>query len=436
MVATGQIKKVELSLSVGGLTDTVTVNAESPLVDVKQSARQTNIRAEQVELLPKGRDFTTLVTQAPGANQETKLGGLSIDGASAGENRYIIDGIETTDLRTGVSGKNLIADFVEEVQVKSSGYTAEFGGATGGVISALTKSGTNNWRGSLLFNYEGSKLARRQHADAAPEPDQLRHRRVRHLPEGRLHPSRAGRLAGRPNRGEPSVVLWRLHPGPDGQRSRRHASSSVNPNATAASVKQKLQVQYFTGNVSTQLSDNLRGRLAYNNSWSRTKGLLPALNGSDVPGVNYGKTSTFPNYTVSGNLDWTASPRLFFGVKGGYYMSDQHDTDVTEQVRYIWTTTSNVGLLDVPASLQHGTNFGSIPSNTKVTRDQRTRASFQADGTFYGNLARQPPGEVRRPGRSPRQRRAERRVEEPRDDPVERPAVHWRAGHARHLRLL
>ena len=165
------------------------------------------------------------------------------------------------------------------------------------------------------------------------------------------------------------------------------AGSSVNPNATVASVKQKLQVQYFTGNVSTQLSDKLRGRVAYNNSWSQTKGLLPALNGSDVPDVNYGKTSSFPNYTVSGNLDWTASPRLFFGVKGGYYMSDQHDTDVTEQVRYIWTTTSNVGLLDVPASLQHGTNFGSIPSNNKVTRDQRTRASFQADGTFYGNLA-------------------------------------------------
>ena len=68
-------------------------------MDVRQSARQTNIRAEQVELLPKGRDFTTLVTQAPGANNEAKLGGLSIDGASAGENRYIIDGIETTDAR-------------------------------------------------------------------------------------------------------------------------------------------------------------------------------------------------------------------------------------------------------------------------------------------------------------------------------------------------
>jgi hypothetical protein len=148
----GQIKKVDLTLAVATVAETVTVTAESPLVDVKQSARATSIRAEQVELLPKGRDFSTLVTQAPGANHEVRLGGISIDGASASENRYIIDGIETTDLQTGVSGQNLIADFVDEVQVKSSGYTAEFGGATGGVINVLTKSGTNEFRGSALFN--------------------------------------------------------------------------------------------------------------------------------------------------------------------------------------------------------------------------------------------------------------------------------------------
>jgi len=155
-VGLGQIKKVDFALPLAGVAETVTVTAETPLVDVRQSARQTNIRAEQVELLPHGRDFTTMVTQAPGANQEAKLGGISIDGASAGENRFIIDGIETTNLVSGLSGTNLIADFVEEVQVKSSGFSAEFGGALGGVISAVTKSGTNNWDGMALFNFQGS----------------------------------------------------------------------------------------------------------------------------------------------------------------------------------------------------------------------------------------------------------------------------------------
>src|SRR5215208_2278236 len=158
-VGLGQIKKVDVALGLQGVAESVQVTAESPLVDVRQSARQTNIAREQIELLPKGRDFTTLVTQAPGANNETKLGGISIDGASAGENRYVIDGIETTDLQNGTSGKNVIADFVEEVQVKSSGYTAEYGGATGGVINVITKSGTNNMHGNLLFNYQGDKLS-------------------------------------------------------------------------------------------------------------------------------------------------------------------------------------------------------------------------------------------------------------------------------------
>ncbi|MDP2053900.1 MAG: carboxypeptidase regulatory-like domain-containing protein, partial [Acidobacteriota bacterium] len=158
-VGLGQMKKVDFALPLAGVAETVTVTAQTPLVDVRSTSRQANIRAEQVELLPKGRDFTTMVTQAPGANQESKLGGISIDGASAGENRYIIDGIETTNLVSGTSGKRLISDFVEEVQVKSSGYTAEFGGATGGVINAMTKSGTNEMHGSGIFNYQSSSLA-------------------------------------------------------------------------------------------------------------------------------------------------------------------------------------------------------------------------------------------------------------------------------------
>ena len=97
-VGLGQIKKVDFSLPLSGVTETVQVTADDADRRRAQSARQTNIRAEQIELLPHGRDFTTMVTQAPGANQESKLGGISIDGASAGENRFIIDGIETTNL--------------------------------------------------------------------------------------------------------------------------------------------------------------------------------------------------------------------------------------------------------------------------------------------------------------------------------------------------
>ena len=134
------------------------------------------------------------------------------------------------------------------------------------------------------------------------------------------------------------------------------------------------------------MSDSLRGRVAFNNSWRQLKGLLPTLDATDPAGSDYDKTSTFPNYAVSANMDWVASPNLFFGIRGGYYMSDWHDANVTEVPRYNWTTTNNIGFLDVPASLQRATGFSSVLSNNKVVKDQQTRANFQADGTVYGKL--------------------------------------------------
>ncbi|PYR91754.1 MAG: hypothetical protein DMF84_15490 [Acidobacteria bacterium] len=158
-----QAREGALNLQLATVTEAVTVTAESPLVDVKTSAKSTNIRAEQVELLPHGRDYTSLLTQAPGVNNEFKSApagqaGIMIDGAAAAENRYVVDGIETTNIIGGLSGKNVLTDYVEEVQVKSTGYPAEYGGSTGGVINVLTKSGTNAFHGSALTFYQGSRV--------------------------------------------------------------------------------------------------------------------------------------------------------------------------------------------------------------------------------------------------------------------------------------
>jgi hypothetical protein len=379
----GQIKKVDFALPISGVTETVQVTAESPMIDVRQNTRSTNIRAEQVELLPHGRDFTTLVTQAPGANQETKLGGLSIDGASAGENRYIIDGIETTNLQSGTSGKNVIVDFIEEVQVKSSGYTAEFGGATGGVINAVTKSGTNDFHGSALYNFEGSSLegARRPtlrqnltNSDVAEYVSYPKDDRTRSEP---------GFALGGPIAKNRAWFFGAYQPAITSIGRTVNPSTAVNPSAGTFDQTQKETYHYITGNVTSQLSNSTRLRIAYNNSYRKLDGLLPALTGLDPAATNYTKASEFPNYSVSGNLDYVASSKLLFGIRGGYYMSDQHDSNVTEQPLVRWTNTNNINYLDVPVSLQRGTGFTSIPSNTKVTRDQQTRLYFQADSTIY-----------------------------------------------------
>ena len=93
----GQTKVLDVALGVSGLSETVQVTSEQPLIDVKSSQRAYSITADQFVKLPKGRDFSSVVTQAPGANFEAKSNGITIDGATAGENRFIVDGVETTN---------------------------------------------------------------------------------------------------------------------------------------------------------------------------------------------------------------------------------------------------------------------------------------------------------------------------------------------------
>ncbi|MGB2717940.1 MAG: carboxypeptidase regulatory-like domain-containing protein [Vicinamibacterales bacterium] len=388
VVGLGQIKKVDFSLSLQGVAETVQVTAESPLVDVKQSARQTNIRAEQVELLPHGRDFTTLVTQAPGANQESKLGGLSIDGASAGENRYIVDGIETTNLRNGLSGKDVIADFIEEVQVKSSGYTAEYGGATGGVINAITKSGTNNWHGSALMQFQGDSLEGSSRPSLRQKLTNAREAEYITYPEDTYTRLEPGFSVGGPLFRDRAWFFGGYQPALIETTRDVTTQSAGNPSANAVSSTQKEQIQYVTASQTAQLAEGLRSRVAFNNSWRKTKGILPSLTGSDPIGTNYAKTSEYPNWSLSGNVDWVVSPRLFFGVRGGWFVQDQHDSNVTELPRYVFSGTTNIGLPGVPADLQRVSGFSSFPATAfnKTERNQFSRGYFQADTTVYASL--------------------------------------------------
>ena len=412
----GQIKRVDLSLGVSGVAETVEVKAESPLVDVRQSARAVSIRDEQVELLPKGRDFSTLVTQAPGANYEQRLGGISIDGSSASENRYIIDGVETTDLQTGTSGKQLIADFVEEVQVKSSGYTAEFGGATGGVINVITKSGTNDFHGTGLLYYEGSGLSGGRYSFSSgtsigdfggstgqapqaaggrptlrlnPSTNALEYVEYPEDDNSRIEP---GFAIGGPLARDKAWFYAAYQP----TLMRWERTAATGGGTGTVTTEQKDTRQFFTANSTAQISDKLRTRVAFNNSHRKRDGLLASLDGTDAANTPYGLVRKYPNWSASGNADWVVSPKVYVGVRAGYYFSDIKDANFPTDPRYNFTPLGNVGLVGtngvaVPAAFQRGAGFSSIPAGaaTSYERDQQTRFSFQADSTWYADLGGQ-----------------------------------------------
>jgi hypothetical protein len=153
---------VNFELKPVGAGETVTVTgSDEPIVDVTSSKTATNISKEKIDILPKANlNFSSVIEVAPGARSEGRSGGFQIDGASGSENVFVIDGVEVTRIVGGTLGstKNIPVDFVQEVQIKSAGYEAEYGGATGGVINVVTRGGTNQFHGELRLEYTSDRF--------------------------------------------------------------------------------------------------------------------------------------------------------------------------------------------------------------------------------------------------------------------------------------
>ncbi len=97
----GKVLRIDFKLEVGGTTQTVEVISEAAIVDTSQSTVAANVSASSFDHLPKGRGFDSLIALAPGARYESKSGGYQVDGASASENIFVIDGMDLTNLYSG-----------------------------------------------------------------------------------------------------------------------------------------------------------------------------------------------------------------------------------------------------------------------------------------------------------------------------------------------
>ena len=143
-------------LTVGGQGVTVDVTADSTTtLDPTDTKIDTSITRKVIEDLPTGTNFTSLLKIAPNVRPEPLAAGFQIDGASGAENVFNIDGQEVTNFRTGQlnTANNLPFELVQEVQIKSTGYEAEWGGATGGVIQVITPAGNDQWRGNFGVSF-------------------------------------------------------------------------------------------------------------------------------------------------------------------------------------------------------------------------------------------------------------------------------------------
>ena len=154
---------VNILLEAGALSETVTVAAVSPIVRTETSEISTLINAKQVEQMPlNGRNVIQLVAMQPGVSSTLPstltvgLGNLTnvyVNGNRASQNNWMIDGADNNDAGSNLALINYVnVDTVQEVNILRSNYNAEFGRNAGGQVNVVTKSGTNQFRGSV-FEY-------------------------------------------------------------------------------------------------------------------------------------------------------------------------------------------------------------------------------------------------------------------------------------------
>lgn len=156
--------RLELRLS-SAIEDEVTVVAVSPTVDLSSTTTGQSFREDFFTQLPIGRTFTSVTFLTPGVTGGGYGSNPSVRGASAAENRYVIDGLDTTDTGFGTLGGDLAFQFIEEVEVKTGGYQAEYAGAPGGFVNVITKSGSNEFRGSVFGYYENDSFSSKSKAE-------------------------------------------------------------------------------------------------------------------------------------------------------------------------------------------------------------------------------------------------------------------------------
>ncbi len=137
----------------------VTVLAERPLIDPAQTEEGGSLSARTIARLPVERSYRSVITLIPQANVSYYGDGANIAGATGMENKYFIDGMEVTDPFRGLGGTNLPYNFIQEVQVRTGGYQAEYRSTLGGIVNVITWSGGNEFHGQAFGFFTNNRFS-------------------------------------------------------------------------------------------------------------------------------------------------------------------------------------------------------------------------------------------------------------------------------------
>jgi hypothetical protein len=387
----GRTLRVDAPMKVAGTEQTVLVTEAAPLIDTTNTTVANNITAEEFDRLPKARSFQSLALNSTSVNAGEIEGGIQVNGASGAENNFTIDGISTNSLIEGQSRQDAVFEILQEVQVKTGGISAEYGGALGGVISAVTKSGGNAFHGDVRYYLSGNKIS-------AVAPRRLL-----------LSPS-----------DDVSVRYWQ----DEKQKNDRHEAgyslggyfvknklyffSAASPrwirrsndylfgNGTeATTIDQKATQQMLFNKVSFDLGNKLRGSAHW--LWTPTKsdGSLPGYNG-ECPNCNTASLASqevrrnigyfAPQSNYGAQLDWMISPTALFSVRAGRFWDNYKDTGLPDITSVTYRTSATDLPFQIPQQFQGPINFTNTPRLDQTFFDIVTRTYVQADFSKLGRL--------------------------------------------------
>jgi Carboxypeptidase regulatory-like domain/TonB-dependent Receptor Plug Domain len=411
-VQLGKTSTVDFELPAGQVSESVTVTAGgSETIDLTSSKTATNITEKFMDNTPKGRTFNSILAAAPGVVYDTRagsaaggatgtsgnnpgggVGGYSVNGASGSENAFIIDGVEVSNVRNAALGREsaIPFEFVREVQVKSGGFEAEYGGATGGVVNVITKSGSDDFHGQVSLSFTNSLMnsAPRGFYQLTPGNSD---RAEFYLPKEDTYSSIfPGFSLGGP------IIKQRLNfftsYFPEFSRTQRDTAFL----AGAKTTTNRTTRHYGLARVDYSPTQKMQFNSSYLWTPIRSTG---ALTGTDIriapPSTNFANLGGYtPANAYTASFTYTPTSKTVVSARYGYkYLNDKGNTYGLPSgpwVRYLRATSgsSYVGPA-VPSAFAGPSGFNNITSPFMVLFDVTTRKNLYLDASQILRIAGQ-----------------------------------------------
>lgn len=373
-------RNIEFSpkLALGNVSEIVDVTGTTPQIDVKTPTVAHNVTAEEFDRIPKARSFQGLALTAPSVNSGEIEGGFQVNGASGAENSFTVDGVTTTSLVNGKSRQDTVFEYLQEVQVKTAGIEAEYGGALGGVISAVTKSGGNSFRGEAHYFMDGSPVSSSPVNRLVLNPsDDVTVSYVQDEKQRNIRNEFGGSLGG------PLVknkLFFFASASP--RLVRRTNNYGYSSNTVQGSVDQSSTVQQLFGKLTYSGS-----RMQINGSAlstpTRSTGTLISYNGTLPNATSVSQAGNAPNLsrgwkqdqvTGSAEVNVFLSSSAFLTVRAGTFRDKYADTGISQTTNYTYQTSA-IGVAGVPANLQLPIGTVNTP-RAQITNFDTTQKTF------------------------------------------------------------